>query len=83
MIRTGAIGVIGVVALIIGTIELMSVVTDKLSLHGAFWTSVANLDLNTVGYVIVGLFIATWAVALGVWRLARIEERWTAHVRQS
>jgi nickel/cobalt transporter (NiCoT) family protein len=70
------------VALIIGTIELTSVITDKLSLHGAFWSTVSNLDLNTVGYVIVGLFIATWAVAFAVWRFARIEERWTAHVRQ-
>jgi len=70
------------VALIIGTIELTSVITDKLSLRGAFRSTVSNLDLNTVGYVIVGLFIATWAVAFAVWRFARIEERWAAHVRQ-
>jgi high-affinity nickel-transport protein len=69
------------VALIIGTIELLSVATDKLSLHGAFWKSVSNLDLNTVGYVIVGLFVATWAVAFAVWRFARIEERWGAHIQ--
>jgi high-affinity nickel-transport protein len=27
--------------------------------------------------VIVGLFVATWAIALTVWHFGRIEERWT------
>jgi high-affinity nickel-transport protein len=30
--------------------------------------------------VIVGLFVATWAVALVVWRVARIEEHWSARM---
>ena len=42
---------------------------------------VGSLDLNHVGYVIVGLFVATWVVALVVWRVARIEDRWTANLR--
>jgi high-affinity nickel-transport protein len=67
-----------VVALIIGTIELLSVAADKLSLTGGFWYAVSNLNLNTVGFVIVGLFVLTWAFAIAVWRLARIEEKWTA-----
>jgi high-affinity nickel-transport protein len=33
-----------------------------------------------VGYVLVGLFVATWVIALAVWRLGRIEERWTARL---
>jgi high-affinity nickel-transport protein len=37
---------------------------------------VADLDLNSVGFVIVGLFVLTWLVALAVWRLGRIEQRW-------
>jgi high-affinity nickel-transport protein len=28
-----------------------------------------------LGYVIVGLFLATWVISVTVWRLARIEER--------
>ena len=28
--------------------------------------------------MIVGLFVATWALALAVWKLGRIEERWSA-----
>ncbi len=69
-----------VVALVIGTIELVSVLAEKLSLSGQPWDFVAGIDLNYVGYAIVGLFVLTWAVALAVWRLGRIEEKWSAKV---
>ncbi|MFI1522998.1 Nickel transporter NicT [Kitasatospora cineracea] len=64
------------VALLIGTIELLGLLADKLALHGPFWDWISRLDLNTVGFAIVGLFVATWLIALAVWRLARIEEKW-------
>ncbi|MFC9927676.1 HoxN/HupN/NixA family nickel/cobalt transporter [Streptomyces sp. NPDC127190] len=70
------------VALLIGTVELLGLLADRLDLHGPFWDWVSGLDLNTVGFVIVGLFFATWAVALLVWKAARIEERWTAELAE-
>jgi high-affinity nickel-transport protein len=69
------------VALIVGTIELMSVLADRLRLHGGVLGWAANLDLNVVGYGIVGLFVLTWAVALAIWRFGRIEERWSSGMR--
>ena len=66
------------VALVVGVIELLSVAGDRLRLDGGFWRWVAAVDLNAVGYVVVGLFALTWAVAFAVWRLGRIEERWSA-----
>jgi nickel/cobalt transporter (NiCoT) family protein len=71
------------VALIIGTIELTSILVDKLSLQGGPWTWIAGLDLNYVGYAIVGLFVLTWVVALSVWKVGRIEEKWTADLEIS
>ena len=68
------------VALIIGSIELLAVFADKLSLNGGIWDFVSDLDLNFVGYFIVGLFVVTWVLALAVWRFGRIEERWTARL---
>src|SRR3954452_4120032 len=65
------------VALVIGTIELVSIVADKLDITTGPLAAVAGLDLNHVGYAIVVLFVLTWVVALAVWHLARIEERWT------
>ncbi|WP_099908670.1 HoxN/HupN/NixA family nickel/cobalt transporter [Streptomyces sp. TLI_171] len=64
------------VALVIGTVELLGLLADKLHLHGRFWDWISGLDLNTVGFAIVGLFLATWLIALAVWRFARIEEKW-------
>jgi high-affinity nickel-transport protein len=70
------------VALLIGSIELLSVLADKLTLSGGVWDVITGLDLNVLGYAIVGLFVFTWAIALAVWRFARIEERWSANLQQ-
>jgi high-affinity nickel-transport protein len=68
------------VALVVGTIELGGLLAQKLSLSGGFWSWLEHLDLNVLGLVIVGMFIATWVIAAGIWRLGRIEERWSAHL---
>ncbi|MFH9090429.1 HoxN/HupN/NixA family nickel/cobalt transporter [Streptomyces sp. NPDC017673] len=65
------------VALLIGTVELLGLLADKLDLHGAFWQWIGGVNLNTVGFIIVGLFFATWVVALLVWKWAGVEERWS------
>jgi nickel/cobalt transporter (NiCoT) family protein len=69
------------VALLIGTIELSSVIADGLDLTGEPWDSISGIDQNLIGYAIVGLFVLIWAGALAVWRLGRIEERWSAQTR--
>jgi high-affinity nickel-transport protein len=71
------------VAMIIGGIELLGVLAEKLSLTGPFWDSVTSLDLNTVGFWIVGLFTATWVVALAVWKFGRVEEKWDRGLRSA
>ena len=67
-----------VVALLIGTIELAQVLSTKLGWHGGFWGWLHHLDFSALGYVIVGLFAVTWAIAFAIWRWRRIEERWQA-----
>jgi high-affinity nickel-transport protein len=69
------------VALIIGAIELISILADKLDITRGPLRAIADVDLNYVGYAIVGLFVLTWVVALAAWRLLRIEDRWTAAIR--
>ena len=64
------------VALIVGTIELLGLLADQFGWTGGFWDWLAGLDLNVVGFAIVGLFALTWVVALLIWRFGRIEERW-------
>jgi high-affinity nickel-transport protein len=69
------------VALVIGAIELGSIISDRFGIDTGPLASLAQLDLNYVGYGIVGVFVLTWVVALSVWRLARIEEKWTDGLR--
>ncbi|MGE5696675.1 MAG: HoxN/HupN/NixA family nickel/cobalt transporter [Candidatus Sericytochromatia bacterium] len=67
------------VALLIGSIELLGLLAEQLGLSGGFWDWIAAVDLNVVGFVIVGMFMLTWAVALSVWRFGRIEQRWATN----
>ena len=66
------------VALFIGTIEILSLVGQELQLGSPFWSFVRGFNINVAGFVIVGLFVATWVGALVYWRLARVEEKWSA-----
>jgi high-affinity nickel-transport protein len=66
------------VALLIGTIELVSILAEKLGITSGPLAAIASVDLDYVGFGIVGLFVLTWAIALAVWRFGRIEEKWSA-----
>jgi high-affinity nickel-transport protein len=66
------------VAFLIGAVELLGLAANEFSLRGHFWTWIAGIDINKLGYVIVGLFALAWAVTLAVWHLGGIEERWSA-----
>jgi high-affinity nickel-transport protein len=67
------------VAFFIGTIEILSLLGSELNLTGPFWDFMANFDLNNAGFVIVGIFLLTWVVALSIWRYGGIEQKWEAH----
>jgi high-affinity nickel-transport protein len=62
----------------IGTIEVLGLVPMELHLNGSFWNFMANFNINTAGFVIVGMFIATWIGALMIWKYGHVEEKWTA-----
>ncbi len=66
------------IALFIGTIEIVSLLTEKVGLTGSVVDWFQAFDINKAGFIIVGMFVATWAIALTVWHFGRIEERWTA-----
>jgi nickel/cobalt transporter (NiCoT) family protein len=67
-------------AFIIGSIELFGVLTNELHLHGAFWNTMANFNINVAGFCIAAMFVLVWAAALGYWRWGNVEDRWSASV---
>jgi nickel/cobalt transporter (NiCoT) family protein len=68
------------VALIIGSIELLGVLADQAKINSGPIAAIAGINLDYAGYGIVALFLASWLAALLVWRLGRIEEKWSAHL---
>ncbi|MEU6832449.1 HoxN/HupN/NixA family nickel/cobalt transporter [Nocardia beijingensis] len=64
------------VALLIGGQEIVSIFAERLEVESGVVAWIGNLDLGDLGYIIVGLFVLTWAVAVAVWRFAGVERRW-------
>ncbi len=71
------------VALFVGGLEITQVIAKQLNLTGGFWNYAASFNLNSAGYIIVGLFAVVWIVALALWRYGKIEERWHDKAHQA
>jgi high-affinity nickel-transport protein len=68
------------VALIIGVATLGSMLVENLEVTSGPFAWLADLDLEYVGYGIVVLFVVAWVVSIAVWKVGRIEERWSTEV---
>ncbi len=68
------------VALFIGVIEVVQILIQVLGLRGGPFDAAATSMLSIAGYVIVAAFVVTWAVALVIYKVRRIDERWNAVV---
>jgi high-affinity nickel-transport protein len=59
------------VALVIGGIETLGLLVEHFGFEGAFWTWVSDLNNNfgTLGYGIVGLFVASWITSIVIYHV--------------
>ena len=63
------------VALFVGTIELVSIVTDRLlHIHTGIWGVIQDLNFQTMGYAIAGLFVFSWLASGAIWRWSRWDD---------
>jgi nickel/cobalt transporter (NiCoT) family protein len=68
------------VCFVVGGIETLGLISSEVkgqSQSGGVWEFLRDFNLNVAGFVIVGMFLVTWAVALLVWRYGHIEEKWS------
>ncbi len=65
-----------IVALVVGGIEALSIVSDKLNLSGGVWDIIGNLSDNfgLIGIVIVLLFIVSWILSTIIYKVRRYDE---------
>lgn len=56
------------VALVIGTIEWLQVLSSEFAWQGAFWKALNGLSFESIGYIIIGLLVVSWIVAIAVYK---------------
>jgi high-affinity nickel-transport protein len=68
------------VALMIGSIEYLQVLSRQLHVDNVFFSRLNSLDFETLGYGIVALFLIAWGGSVLVFKWSRVEERWAGTV---
>ena len=65
-----------VVAVLIGGIEGLGLIGDQLGLDGWFWDGIGALNdnFNSIGFVLVGVFIFAWIASVVFYRYAKLDD---------
>ncbi len=65
-----------VVAVLVGGIEALGLLGDQLEFKGAFWDGIGalNENMNTLGFAIIGLFIAAWIGSVVFYRYKGLDD---------
>ena len=65
-----------VVAIVIGGIEALALLAERLGLSGPVWDAFRNLGqhFNLLGFVIIGVFAASWVVSWLIYRINRFDD---------
>ncbi|WP_293234503.1 HoxN/HupN/NixA family nickel/cobalt transporter [Paludibacterium sp.] len=64
------------VAVLIGGLEMLGLMAEKLHLSGEFWAWIGQMNDNLAnfGYVVVGVFLATWVLSAAIYKWKRIDQ---------
>jgi high-affinity nickel-transport protein len=62
------------VALVVGTIEVISIISGPLNLSGGIWDYLSNLDFGFLGGVIIGIFVLSWVVSTIIYKVRHYDD---------
>jgi hypothetical protein len=72
------------VALLIGSIEILQVLSDRLGWKGTFFEFLNDkLDFGVLGYIIVGMFLVAWIGSVLLWKTHRVEQRYGDRIAEA
>ena len=59
-----------IVAVLIGGVEALGLIADKLGLEGSFWEAIGDLNnsLSSFGFAVVGIFVLCWGASVIIYR---------------
>jgi high-affinity nickel-transport protein len=65
-----------VVALAVGSIEVLGLLGGRFGMTGYFWNLVGKLNNNfgVLGFVIIGVFVVSWVVSVGIYKWLHLDE---------
>jgi len=58
---------------VVGTIEILSIISGPLNLNGGLWDYVNNLDFGLLGIVIIGIFVLSWVISTIIYKVRRYD----------
>jgi high-affinity nickel-transport protein len=64
------------VALVVGAIEVLSIVQSQTNVSGPFWDAIGNLSNNfgVIGGIIIGLFILSWLISTLIYKVRKYDD---------
>jgi high-affinity nickel-transport protein len=62
------------VALVIGSVELLQVIAGELKLSGGLWNWLIGMDFESIGLAIITIFLASWLVSTAIWKFRGLNE---------
>jgi nickel/cobalt transporter (NiCoT) family protein len=63
------------VALVVGGVEALGLIGDKLQLGGPFWSAIGTLNHNfgTIGILIIGVFVGSWILSVILYQVLGLD----------
>jgi nickel/cobalt transporter (NiCoT) family protein len=62
------------VALVVGTIEVLSIIANQFNLSGGIWDYVGTLDFGLLGTLIIGIFVVSWVVSTIIYKVRKYDD---------
>ncbi|SIT51679.1 High-affinity nickel transport protein [Paraburkholderia piptadeniae] len=65
-----------VIAVLIGGLEALALIGDKLDMRGTFWDAVGTAadHFGVLGYAVIGIFVLSWLISAVIYRLRRYDD---------
>lgn len=71
------------VAFVIGTIELLGLLSKEAGFTGPPWDTLDAIDINLAGRAIVGIFFVVWIGAVLYYKIRKIDQRYPTAINQA
>jgi high-affinity nickel-transport protein len=62
------------VALVVGTIEVLGIISSQVGLRGGIWDFLGKLDFGVIGFFIIGIFLLSWVLSTVIYKVKKYDD---------